>query len=574
MRFAARLPHLCVVHIVLSTVLLSGCSRDNSATIYTAKSIITMNQDQPRADAIAVVNGKIAAVGDLATVQATVADKNPRVDSTFDGKTILPGFIEPHLHPYLAGILLPMEFITPHDWNLPGKRARGVQSHEGYIERLTNAERKLDKGEWLWTWGYHQYFHGKLTRKDLDEISSERPIAVWHRSFHEIILNSAAIDELELKDPQHPQVNFTTGHFYENGLFIELAPHIMPLLTGPFRYLGAMSQARDIIHAGGITTVSDGAFGSIDFDKEWLTTRVSNWNRDASPFRFMILADGKGLGARMGDEEAKAFIKTLPEKSTDKAAFLPKQVKLFADGAAYSQLMQMSEGYLDGHHGEWLMPPEKLEAAMRLYWNDGFQIHIHVNGDLGLDVTLNIVEKLQQEHPRLDHRTTIHHLAYARPEQAQRMANLGVRVSANPYYLWALADKYAEVGLGPERANHMVPLKSAVDAGVPISFHSDFTMAPAQPLLLAWAAATRLTASGRIAGPDERISLDNALRAITIDAASQLRMETVIGSLETGKKADFTILEQDPYNIPLEELKDIPIWGTVLEGRKQPIDRE
>ncbi|GAB3094477.1 amidohydrolase [Aestuariicella hydrocarbonica] len=559
-----------VFNLFLLSGLLSGCSNDNNATIYTAQAIITMNPQQPRAEAIAVLNGKIEAVGDLATVTAAVAHHNPQVDRSFQGKAILPGFIEPHLHPYLAGILLPMEFITPHDWDMPGKQAKGVRGRDAYLEQLKNADQKLGSDEWLWTWGYHPYFHGELTRADLDQISTQRPIVVWHRSFHEIIVNTAVLNELELEDTAHPQVNFAEGHFYENGLY-QLVPHIMPMLTSPFRYLGALRHARDIIHAGGVTTVSDGAFGTMDFDKEWLSMRFSSWNRSSSPFRFMVLADGKGLGKQMGHEQAKAFIKTLPEKNTGKVTFLPRQVKLFADGAAYSQLMQMRDGYLDGHHGEWLMTPDELETTARLYWRDDFQIHIHVNGDLGLDATLDIIEKLQREYPRKDHRTTVHHLAYARPEQAQRMAHLGVRVSANPYYVWALADKYAEVGLGPERAHHMVPLKSVVDAGVPLSFHSDFTMAPVQPLLLAWAAATRLTAEGRVVGADQRISLDDALKSITLDAASQLRMEDSIGSLSVGKNADFTILEQDPYTQPIERLKDIPVWGTVLEGKKQPI---
>ncbi len=234
--------------------------------------------------------------------------------------------------------------------------------------------------------------------------------------------------------------------------------------------------------------------------------------------------------------------------------------------------MQMSEGYLDGHHGEWLMTPEELETAARVFWLDDYQLHIHVNGDLGLDRTLDIIERLKAEYPRDNHQTTIHHLAYARADQAQRMAELGVRVSANPYYVWALADKYSEVGLGPERAQNMVPLKSLVDAGVPFSFHSDFTMAPVEPLLLAWAAVTRITADGKIASPEQRISLERALRAITIDAAEQMQQSHLVGSLEVDKQADFTILDQDPFNIPVEQLKDIPIWGTVLAGKPLPLE--
>lgn len=556
--------------IFTSLVLIVGCEADKRAVLYTAKNIITMDDEQPRAEVIAVSEGRIVAVGERAGVERALQGYRVRVDDTFAQRTIMPGFIEPHLHPYLAGVLLPMTFITPHDWDIPGKQVQGVKGHAAYLARLRQVEAEQGADDWLWTWGYHPYFHGDLDRNTLDQISATRPMVVWHRSFHEIIVNSAALRALGLEGSDHLQVDFAKGHFYENGLF-ELIPHIMPKLTRPWRYLSALSDARDMIHAGGITTVSDGAFGTVNFDTEWLSIRFSSWNRDSSPFRFMVLADGKGLGKAMGHDAARDFIKTLPEKNTDKITFLPKQVKLFADGAAYSQLMQMSEGYIDGHDGEWMMTPDHLEEAARLYWQDDFQIHVHVNGDLGLERTLDIVEKLQAESPRVDHRTTIHHFAYARPEQAQRMKDLGVWVSANPYYVWALADKYGEIGLGSERADGMVPLKSVIDADVPLSFHSDFTMAPVKPLLLAWAAVTRLTATGRVAGPEQRIDLTSALKAITLGAAAQLRMEGEVGSLSVGKKADFTILEQDPYQWPLEQLKDIPLWGTVLEGDLRPL---
>jgi len=553
-------------------VLLSSREPDNQAVLYTAKSIITMDSEQPRAQAIAVAEGRIVAVGKRSSVEQSLAGYRVRVDDTFAERIIMPGFIEPHLHPYLAGVLLPMTFITPHDWDIPGKQVKGVQGRDAYLQRLREVEAEQSGNDWVWTWGYHPYFHGDLDRSTLDAISATRPMVVWHRSFHEILVNTAALEALGIDNSDHPQVDFAKGHFYENGLY-ELIPHIMPMLSRPWRYLSALSDARDMVHAGGITTVSDGAFGTVNFDTEWMSIRFSSWNRDSSPFRFMVLADGKGLGKSMGHEAARDFINSLPEKNTDKITFLAKQVKLFADGAAYSQLMQMSEGYLDGHEGEWMMPPEQLESAARLYWRDDFQIHVHVNGDLGLQRTLDIVEKLQGEYPREDHRTTIHHFAYARPEQARRMKALGVRVSANPYYVWALADKYGELGLGPERADNMVPLKSVVDAGVPLSFHSDFTMAPVKPLLLAWTAITRLTAAGRVAGPEQRIDLTSALKAITLDAAAQLQVEDDIGSLVVGKKADFTILEHDPYRRPAEQLKDIAIWGTVLEGVLHPLPR-
>ncbi len=558
---------------LVCALLLSACEQRADIQIYTAKTIITMDSRQPRAEAIAVADDRIVAVGKLEDVQQSLAGLDWQVNPRFENKVIMPGFIEPHLHPYLAGILLPMEFITPHDWDMPGKQVKGVRGNEAYLQRLDELHHTQDDDDWLWTWGYHPLFHGDMGRAELDQIAPDRPVVVWHRSFHEIILNTAALNALGLQPIDHPQVDWQRGHFYENGLMVVM-PHLKKQLSDPWRYLKALKHARTIIHAGGVTTVSDGAFGTIDFDQEWQAIRYSSWNRSSSPFRFMVLPDGKSLGHSMGNEAAKQFMETLGQHDSEQIHFLPKQVKLFADGAAYSQLMQMRDGYLDGHHGEWLMTPEQLLQAARVYWRDGYQIHFHVNGDLGLDRTLDVVGTLQQEFPRQDHRTTVHHFAYAREDQAQRMARLGVRVSANPYYVWALADQYAEHGLGPDRARAMVPLKSVVDAGIPLSFHSDFTMAPVDPLRLAWVAVNRLSADGKLVGPEHRISVDAAMRAITIDAASQLQMEGQIGSLEVGKQADMTILEADPYEVPASTLKDIPIWGTMLGGSPLPLQAD
>ena len=147
------------------------------------------------------------------------------------------------------------------------------------------------------------------------------------------------------------------------------------------------------------------------------------------------------------------------------------------------------------------------------------------------------------------------------------LATLGALVSANPYYLYDLGDKYAEVGLGADRAARIAPLGGLVRRGVPVALHSDFSMAPAAPLLLAWAAMTRQTQSGKVFGPQERLTLDQAMRAITIDAAYILQLEDRLGSIEAGKTADFTVLEQDPYQVGAAGLRQIKIWGTVFEGR-------
>jgi predicted amidohydrolase YtcJ len=314
------------------------------------------------------------------------------------------------------------------------------------------------------------------------------------------------------------------------------------------------------------------ATGIFNLEMEW-PSLAAVLDTDATPFRSILVPDARRLGSQLGSQQALALIESLPERNTHRLRFVP-QVKLFADGAFYSQLMQLGPpGYLDGHHGEWIMQPEDLAAAARLYWNAGYQIHVHVNGDLGTKAALDVLEELQREKPREDHRFALHHYGYSTEAQADRAAGLGAIVSANPYYLYALGDAYARVGLGPERASRMVRLGSLAARGVPISLHSDFTMAPAEPLRLAWVAANRLTAAGTRMAPEERLTLDQALRAITIDAAHAIRMEHEIGSIAAGKLADFTVLEQDPSALPVERLVDIPIWGTIFEGRPYPIAR-
>ncbi len=171
-----------------------------------------------------------------------------------------------------------------------------------------------------------------------------------------------------------------------------------------------------------------------------------------------------------------------------------------------------------------------------------------------------------KRNPRENHRTTFHHVGLFDAAQAQRAADLGVEISANPYYLWALADKYSETGLGPERAANMVALKEFTKRGVPVSLHSDFAMAPADPLLLAWVAANRIVASGKVMNPDEKISVYNAMKGITITAARTFEMEDTIGSIKVGKEATFTLLEQNPFKIAPEKLKDIPVVGVVYKG--------
>jgi predicted amidohydrolase YtcJ len=163
------------------------------------------------------------------------------------------------------------------------------------------------------------------------------------------------------------------------------------------------------------------------------------------------------------------------------------------------------------------------------------------------------------------------HFAVSAKDQVDRIKRLGAIVSANPYYVGALADNYSNVGLGSERADSMARTGDLERAGISFSCHSDMPMAPADPLFLMWNGVNRITTSGRVAAPDQRVSREAALRAVTLDAADSVKMEKEIGSIVAGKLANFTILAENPVTIDPMQIKDIEVWGTVQKGRVLPV---
>lgn len=550
-----------------------------AATIFTARKIVTMERRAPTATAVAVSGKRIVAVGSLASVKAALDGQPYDLDETFKSKTVLPGFIEQHLHAFLGALTLASEVIAPEDWVLPGKTFKAASNQADYRQRLAAAEARLDDpNEWLLSWGYHALWHGGLDRDTLDAVSATRPIAVWHRSAHEFYLNSAAlgtlgISEAATKGKGHAsdQVNWAAGHFWEAGITLIATP-LLQVFASAERLSFGLKQMIAYLHANGVTAYNEP--GAIYTPDMW---RIYQAILDApdTPMYSTFLANGYTILDRVGLDRAieatEEQIAVAPEFSGKKLMFFPKAVKLFADGAIISQLMQMKDGYTDGHKGEWIMLPADLEKGAKLYWDAGYQIHIHVNGDLGLEVVLDVLGRRMRENPRADHRTVIAHFANSSEDQVARAKRLGAIISANPYYPVAFADKYGQFGLGPKRADAMVRAHSVVKNDIPLSYHSDLPMAPCDPLYLAWAGVNRITPSGRVAGPEQRITVDQALRAITIEAAYSWRKEHELGSIAPGKIANFTVLDQDPYAIPPAKLKDIPVWGTVFEGRIFPV---
>ncbi len=554
-----------------SSASTAPSSATPSITLYTAAKVVTMNADDAFHTALAVKDGRVLAVGNRIEVEAAIGAEPFVVDQQFADKYIFPGFIDNHLHPALAGLLLPAQFITPYPWDLPNQKVAGVQGEQAYRQQLKKLHESMrDPSEFLVTWGYHELFHGEMSREIINSVSDSRPIIVWQRSFHEIYANDAALEQLGITEDAVagiPMIDYANGHFWETGLFA-IFPQLQSLVLAPERIREGMYVGLEHARRNGITTLADQGVPLLNLDMEMMHLEAVLQDNKL-PLRMLLIGNAKTLGLE-GSKQGLINMESLPGRNTESLTYLPKQVKLLADGAFYSQLMQMRDGYLDGHHGEWITPPQELRESARLYWNQGYQLHIHVNGDKGLATVLDIIDTLQQETPRSDHRTVLHHYGYAGADQSARVAELGISVSANPFYLWALGEKYAEIGMGPERAHAITRLGALEKLGVAVSFHSDLPMAPAAPLVLAGIAASREVASGAVLRADEKMSVAAALRGITIHAAEAIQQQHRLGSIEAGKLADFTVLEQDPYEVQPAQWRQISIWGTVLGGTLHP----
>jgi predicted amidohydrolase YtcJ len=546
------------------------------ATVFTAREIVTLDPARPKAEAVAVVNGRILWAGSLEEVVRVLGDQPHVIDRSFADHVIVPGFVAQHDHPVLAALTMSSEILSIEDWVLPGRTIPAVKDKADFITRLTAAVKAApDPSQAVLTWGYHPAFYGPLTRSDLDAISSETPILSWGRSCHEFVLNTPAMNRAKLteelwngfSDSARRQSNFAEARFWEQGMF-SILPYIAGMAASPEKLRAGLELSRDYMHAKGITIgnepggvlskpVQDGVnavFASADM-----------------PFRWSFMVDGKSMvGTYADDAQVLAETEKLASWYSGMTSLAPKQAKLFADGAIYSLLMQVRDPYLDAHTGEWMMDRQVFERAFRIYWDAGYQMHVHVNGDKGLDRVLDTLEANLRRNPRYDHRTVLVHFAVSAPDQVARIRALGAIVSGNPYYVTALADQYGKVGLGPTRADDMVRLGDLSRAGISWSLHSDMPMAPADPLFLMWCAVNRVTASGRVAGPQQRVTAEDALRGVTIEAAYSLKLENEIGTIAPGKRANLTILAENPLTVPVEAIKDIRVWGTVMEGRVLP----
>jgi predicted amidohydrolase YtcJ len=318
----------------------------------------------------------------------------------------------------------------------------------------------------------------------------------------------------------------------------------------------------------GTTFVTDLGTSRVD-----VPAQVEDWRAvtddPAYPVRVMV-ATSSTFGSKVAPPELAQITTRLRAESSDRLHF--GVVKIIIDGSIQGYTARVNwPGYYRppaGHvgNGIWLIAPEQVADLVYTYHSAGLTVHAHCNGDQATEVFIDAVEAALERHPRWDHRHTVQHCQMATAAQFRRMAALGMgaNIFANHIFYWG--DQHRDRSIGPERAAKMDACATALSEGVRISVHSDAPVTPLGQLHTMWCAVNRITSTGSVLGPDERISVMDALHAVTIGAAYQLKLDHLIGSIEVGKLADFAVLDDDPTEIDPLRLREIGVWGTVLGG--------
>ena len=536
-------------------------------TVFQVKKILTMNPSKPTATHVAVSEDKIIAVGSLEDVAAWGPYK---LNETFLDKVFMPGFVEGHSHS-MEGTFWKKTYCGYFDRKDPnGKLWEGSKTLASLVERLKEEEKKLLEPEApLSGWGVDPIYFGeeKINRQLLDKVSKNRPIGILNASGHILYVNTKALElgGLARQGINHPGIplddeGLPAGELRGPEAMVPLSVHVglgKDLLNTDED--GVRGFAKLCVRAG-VTTATDLANLLSDETVEMM-------NRVTSEAKFPARIVPLRLFQGVTPLDLVGHIKKLKEMSTDLLRL--GRIKVVVDGSIQGFTARLKwPGYFNGSpQGLWYVSPDQLREVIELTLKENIQIHTHTNGDQATELVLDTLENALLKHPSNDHRFTLQHCQLANSSQFRRMKKLGLCVNlfANHLYYWG-EEHYGKT-VGPERAERMNSCKTALDNNVPLAIHSDAPVTPLGPLFTAWCAINRQTISGRILGESERISIDQALRAITLGAAYTLKLDNEIGSIEVGKKADFAVLEDDPYNVSPEKIKDIKVWGTVQGGR-------
>jgi len=515
----------------------------------------TIDEDMPRAEALAVKAGRFIAVGSTDDVSNLAGPDTQVIDAS--GLTVLPGFIDAHNHPSYAGI----------------RHLKDVEVNHTTIDGIQRALREraseTPAGEWISGFLYDdtKLEDGRpLLRTDLDEAVPDHPVRVVHRGGHTAVYNSKAFELAEITaDTPDPE----GGRFYrEDGeLTGKVAEHATGMIdrlipTGSTRAERAESIALigRLMSEAGLTSVHETGGGT-----DGLVAYRDAYASGELRFRmYFFPAGGGGLGGPGLFESLKTA--GIATGFGDEWLRLGA-VKYGADGSASERTMAMSAPYVGrpDDFGILTMTQEEIHEAVDDAVTHGFQIGIHANGDRAIDMVLTAYERAQGEWPQEDPRFRVEHCSLVNDDLLRRIRAIGAIPTPFYTYVYFHGNKWGEYGA--DRMEWMFAHRRFLDAGIPVAGASDYPPGPFQPLMAIQSMVTRTDMQGREWGPSQRVTVPEALRVCTINGAHASFEEDIKGSITAGKLADFVVLGADPHETDPSEIIDIPVVRTVVGGR-------
>lgn len=556
------------IHYLIALLFLFNCQQANqegSSKLFFNGDILTMDTSVPEyADAIVEKDGNIVFVGNLNEAKSQF--KNSK-EIDLKGKTLLPGFIDPHSHFGMISNSMGQVDLNPPPVGNVSNISDVLESMKSY-----KAEQNIPDGEWIFGWGYDESQLSEKrhpNNKELDNVLPNNPVYLAHTSGHMGVANSMALSKMgvnsDSKNPEGGSIDRYPNSTEPNGLVQETAMY--PFVGNMLQILGTkkgefFNQTQDYYAQNGVTTAHDGMISRTDIPFYQTQADSGNFKID-----IIALAGYSELDENLNDP-------SIDWKNYNNG-FKVQGTKIVADGSPQGKTAFFTEPFLTPVPGcaeSCVGLPSLSQSTLNSIFESAYakdnQLFIHSNGDATIDMVIEAHEyastKLNQPLDK-DRRTIIIHSQFVRPDQLDTYVKYNMEPSyfTNHAFFWG--DVHVE-NLGEERAYFLSPIATSDKLGLKYTNHSDATVTPINPLFTVWSAVNRESRTGQIIGENEKATPYQALKAITIHAAYEFFEEDSKGSLSEGKIADFVILDKNPLKVNPNEIKDIKVVETIKDG--------
>jgi predicted amidohydrolase YtcJ len=554
----------------LSAIMLSATScrqgvskADAADKIYTNAVVVTMNDQQPDAAAVAVKDGKIVAVGSAADLTQKYRGDATEV-ADLGGKTLMPGFIDPHSH-FMDSLAMSDRINVSAPPIGPAKDPAQI------VALLADYAKSKESGELIMGYGYDENLMPKgthLTRDMLDKAIPNNPVVVEHVSKHGAVLNSLAFEKFGYKDgmptPAGGVIARKPGTQKLDGLVMETAyMQVISSLPNPTPdQVLANGKAGQMIYAkAGVTTAQEGATHESQLEVLQGLAAKKALFIDVVTYPFITDLD-------------KILVKNPPSSfGTYNNHLKLGGCKITLDGSPQGKTALFTTPYLTGGPtgqknwvGEPTFPQDYANAGVKKCYDNKLQMLMHANGDGAVDMALKAHLYASAGSPEVDRRTVIIHSQFARKDQLEKYVQYKLIPSFFTEHTFLFSDAHIK-NRGKEQAYFISPMRTAIDLGLRPTNHTDYAVAPIDQMATVWSAVNRLSRTGEVIGPDQRIKPIEALKAITINAAYQYGEESSKGSIEPGKRADLVVLDKNPLTVDPMAIKEIKVLETIKDGQ-------